>query len=216
MAHVHLTWGNWGYTRNAIALGFSDFADHVAPHIDSVQIEDADGKALTQKRRGRMLIPRDTPGVAIVVEAWDQVDGNEARRRLGLHALGYQILAKEGSPVAGFEQPRMTLVFDRIPCDSAATKVAYAAKSGITVYGNAATRFRYVVTNTVRDGGFATGLWQAGQLPAGDYTVRIFASDHAGNIAMKNRDLPIALVEPADIEPPKAERKTAHAKKPSR
>jgi sugar lactone lactonase YvrE len=200
MAHVHLTWGNWGYTRNAIVLGFRDFADHVAPHIDSVQIEDADGKALAQKRRGRVLIPRDTPGVAIVVEAWDQVDGNEARRRLGLHALGYQILAKDGSPVPGFEQPRMTLVFDRIPADSAATKVAYAAKSGITVYGSAATRFRYVVTNTVRDGGFATGLWQAGQLPAGDYTVRIVASDHAGNLATKNRDLPIALAEPGDIE----------------
>ena len=151
-----------------------------------------------------------------MVEAWDQVDGNEARRRLGLHALGYQILAKDGSPVPGFEQPRTTLVFDRIPADSAATKVAYAAKSGITVYGSAATRFRYVVTNTVRDGGFATGLWQAGQLPAGDYTVRIVASDYAGNLATKNRDLPITLMEPADIEPPKPERKTPRTKKPSR
>ncbi|HEX7914436.1 MAG TPA: NHL repeat-containing protein [Rudaea sp.] len=216
MAHVHLTWGDWGYTRNAIALGFKDFTDHVPPRIDSVQIEDADGRALAQKRRGRLVVPRDARGVAIVVEAWDQVDGNEARRRLGLHSLGYQILTKDGNPAPGFEQPRMTLVFDRIPADSAATKVAYAAKSGITVYGSAATRFRYVVTNSVRDGKFAAGSWQTDQLPAGDYSVRIIASDYAGNMAMKNRDLPIALMDPTDIEPPKPERKAARAKKSSR
>ena len=216
MAHVHLTWGGWGYTRNAIALGFKDFADRVPPSIDSVQIEDADGKAFSRKQRGRLLVPRDAHGVAIVVEAWDQVDGNEARRRLGLHSLGYQILAKDGSPAPGFEQPRMTLVFDRIPADSAATKVAYAAKSGITVYGSAATRFRYVVTNNVRDGKFAAGSWQTNQLPAGDYTVRIIARDYAGNMAMKNRDLPIALLDPADIEPPKPERKAPRAKRSSR
>jgi len=216
MAHVHLTWGDWGYTRNAIALGFKDFADRVPPSIDSVQIEDADGKAFSRKQRGRLLVPRDAHGVAIVVEAWDQVDGNEARRRLGLHSLGYQILAKDGSPAPGFEQPHMTLVFDRIPADSAATKVAYAAKSGITVYGSAATRFRYVVTNNVRDGKFAAGSWQTDQLPAGDYTVHIIASDYAGNMAIKNRDLPIALLDPADIEPPKPERKASRAKRSSR
>jgi len=216
MAHVHLTWGDWGHTRNAIALGFKDFADHMPPRIDSVQIEDADGKAFSHKQRGRLVIPRDAHGVAIVVEAWDQVDGNEARRRLGLHSLGYQILAKDGSPVSGFEQPRMTLVFDRIPADSAATKVAYAAKSGITVYGSAATRFRYVVTNNVRDGKFATGSWRTDQLPAGEYTVRIIASDYAGNMATRNRDLPIALMDPADIEPPKPEHKAPRAKKSSR
>ena len=201
MAHVHLTWGNWGYARNAIALGFIDFADHVAPRIEGVQIENADGKALTQKRRGRAIVPRDARGVAIVVDAWDQVDGNEARRRLGLYSLGYQILDKDGKAAPGFEQPRTNLVFDRIPADSDATKVAYAANSGITVYGSAATRFRYIATNTVRDGGFATGLWKTDELPPGDYIVRIFASDYAGNLAVKNRDVPIALMEPADIEP---------------
>lgn len=216
MAHVHLTWGDWGYTRNALALGFRDFVDHVPPRIDGVQIEDADGKAFAQKRRGRLVVPRGARGVAIVVEAWDQVDGNEARRRLGLHSLGYQLLDKDGRPLPGFEQPRMTLVFDRIPADSAATKVAYAANSGITVYGSAATRFRYVVTNTVRDGNFATGSWRTDQLPAGDYTVRIIASDYAGNVASRGRDLPIALMEPADIAPPKPARKTPHAKNSNR
>ncbi|MBS0582296.1 MAG: gluconolaconase [Proteobacteria bacterium] len=216
MAHVHLTWGNWGHTRNALALGFKDFADHVPPHIDGVQIEDADGKALAQKRRGRLVVPRDARGVAIVVEAWDQVDGNEARRRLGLYSLGYQILDKDGRPAPGYEQPRTTLVFDRIPADSAATKVAYAAKSGITVYGSSATRFRYVVTNRVRDGGFASGSWRTDELPAGDYIVRILASDHAGNTATKNRDVPVALMDPADIAPPKPERKNPRTRKSSR
>lgn len=212
MAHVHLTWGNWGFQRNAIALGFKDFADHVPPRIENIEIDGADGKALAQKRHGRLIVPRDAQGAAIVVEAWDQVDGNEPRRRLGLYSLGYQVLDKDGRPAPGFEQPRTTLVFDRIPADGAATKVAYAAKSGITVYGSATTRFRYIATNTVRDGSFATGLWQTDRLPPGDYTVRIFASDHVGNMATKNRDLPVTLMEPGDIEPPKPVRKSRRAK----
>ena len=68
----------------------------------------------------------------------------------------------------------------------------------------------------MRDGSFATELWKADGLQAGEYTVRIFASDYAGNTATKNRDLPITLLDPADIEPPKPERKVQRAKKPSR
>ncbi|MFT3791024.1 MAG: NHL repeat-containing protein [Rudaea sp.] len=90
MAHVHLIWGENGFMRNAIALGFTGFADHVPPHIENMQIQTADGRALAQKRHGRLIVPRDAQGVSIVVEAWDQVDGNEARRRLGLYSIGYQ------------------------------------------------------------------------------------------------------------------------------
>ena len=33
----------------------------------------------------------------VVVDAWDQIDGNRPNRRLGVHALGYQVLQPDGS-----------------------------------------------------------------------------------------------------------------------
>ncbi len=38
--------------------------------------------------------------------------------------------------------------------------MAYAPDSGITVHGSAVTRFRYLATNTVRDGLMEAGRWQ--------------------------------------------------------
>ena len=77
----------------------------------------------------------------------------------------------------------MNIEFNRMPADNDAVKVAYAPGSGITVHGSAITRFQYVVTNTVRDGQLATGVWQPGELAAGDYILRITAKDYMGNVA---------------------------------
>nr|WP_298130585.1 gluconolaconase [uncultured Pseudoxanthomonas sp.] len=192
MAHVHLSIGPSGYERNAIALGFAGFTDAYPPRIDEVALFDTLDQPIDQRQDGRVLVPRDLQGVRIVVDAWDQVDRNLPRRRLGLHALGYQLLHDDGTPVAGFETPRMTLDFQRLPSDDA-VQVAYAPGSGITVHGSAVTRFRYSVTNTVRDGQWAEGSWQVGALPPGDYTLRITARDYSGNEAQARRDLKLRL-----------------------
>ncbi|WP_394002959.1 gluconolaconase [Luteimonas sp. WGS1318] len=192
-AHVHLIVGPAGYQRNAVGLGFVNFVDTVAPRIDAIELRDALDVPLTAREAGRVVVPRSVGGVQIVVEAWDQVDGNLARRRLGLHALGWQILHADGRTLPGSGTPRMTLDFDRMPPHREAVRVAYAGDSGITVHGAARTRFRYVVTNTVRDGGLETGLWQVDTLPPGDYIVRITARDAAGNTAQANRDLAVTL-----------------------
>ncbi len=192
-AHVHLIVGPAGYQRNAVGLGFVNFVDTVAPRIDAIELRDARGAPLATREAGRLLVPRDTGAVQIVVEAWDQVDGNLARRRLGLHALGWQVLQADGRTLPGFGTPRMTLDFSRMPPHREAVRVAYADDSGITVHGAARTRFRYVVTNTVRDGGLSTGAWDVSALPAGDYIVRITARDAAGNTATANRDLAVTL-----------------------
>jgi 5-hydroxyisourate hydrolase-like protein (transthyretin family) len=71
--------------------------------------------------------------------------------------------------------------------------VAYAPGSGITVHGSAVTRFKYVVSNTVRNGELAAGLWRPDELPAGHYTLRITAVDYMGNAASNGRDLPVVL-----------------------
>ena len=192
MAHVHLSLGPPGYERNAIALGFAGFTDAHPPRIDEVALFDTLDQPIDAKQDGRIVVPRDLQGIRIVVDAWDQVDRNLPRRRLGLHALGYQLLHPDGTPVPGFETPRMTIDFQRLPSDDA-VQVAYAPGSGITVHGSAVTRFRYSVTNTVRDGAWAEGAWQPASLAPGDYLLRITARDHSGNEAQARRDLPLRL-----------------------
>ncbi|MCC8620080.1 NHL repeat-containing protein [Xanthomonas vesicatoria] len=191
MAHVHLTVGANGFERNAVQLGFVGYADHVAPRIDKVSLLDAAGQPLPVTD-GVVQVPR-AAAVQIVVEAWDQVDRNLPRRRLGLYALGYQVLDAQGMALPGEAAPRMTIVFDRMPSDPEAVLTAYAPDSGITVHGSAVTRFRYLVSNTVRDGRIGNNQWQAGALPSGDYVLRIVAHDYSGNTATTNRDLRVRV-----------------------
>jgi sugar lactone lactonase YvrE len=190
MYHVHLNIGPPGGEINPLSLSPVGFSDTVAPTIekDGIQLFDTTGKRLTAKEAGRLLV---SGPVRIVVDAYDRTDFNASRRRLGLYKLGYQILKVDGTPAPGFEQPRIDIVFDRLPRDRDATKIAYAADSGITVYGSASTRFLYEVTNTVRDGRAANGVWDTSQLPEGDYILRIIAADYSGNEAQDGRDVPI-------------------------
>ncbi len=194
MAHVHLSVGASGFERNAVALGFTGYADAFAPRITDVAVLDDLDQPITAGADGRVAIPRQGPGVQIVVEAWDQVDRNLPRRRLGLYQVGYQVLDAQGRPLAGYEQPRFNIVFNRMPREDSATRVAYAPDSGITVHGSAITRFRYLVTNTVRDGLVETARWQPDALPAGDYILRGSARDYSGNEAIGPRDLKITLL----------------------
>ncbi len=194
MAHVHLSVGAGGFQRNAVALGFVGYADSFAPRITEVAVLDDLDQPIKAGANGRVPVPRTGPGVQIVVEAWDQVDNNLPRRRLGAYQVGYQILDAGGTPLAGYEQPRFNIVFNRMPREDSATVVAYAPDSGITVHGSAVTRFRYLVTNTVRDGLVETGRWQPEALPAGDYIIRGSARDYSGNEAVGARELKVTVL----------------------
>ena len=143
--------------------------------------------------KGPVKVPRSLGKVDIVVDAYDQMDGNLARRRLGLYKLGYQLLRPDGSAVPGYEQPRITQVYDRMPRNQEAVKVVYAPSSGITVYGSAATHFAYALHNRLAEGRVTPGAWDVSTLEPGRYTLRIFAADYAGNVATEGRDLAIAV-----------------------
>jgi len=190
-AHVHLILGPSGYQRNAVGLGFRNFTDTVAPRIDDVMLMDALDVPLTAREDGRVVVAREGGGLQIVVEAWDQVDGNLPRRRLGLHTLGWQLLDARGTPMLGFETPRFTIDFDRMPPHREAVRVAYVGDSGITVHGAARTRFRYAVNNTVRDGRLEPALWDPKDLAPGDYVLRAVVRDASGNSAA--RELPLQV-----------------------
>ena len=193
MAHVHLELGAPRAKINAAWLSFPGFGDHVAPRIDDVYLLDAAGQRLRAEENGRIVLPRTAGVVSIVAEAWDQVDNNEPRRRLGLYKAGYQILKADGTPVPGFEQPRFTIEFDRMPTSADAAKIAYAPESGDAVHSDQRTRFLYVVSNVVRDGVASVGGWDPATLSPGDYTIRIYAGDRAGNVALAGRDLPVMV-----------------------
>jgi hypothetical protein len=188
MYHVHLNVGPPGAEINPLTLSPIGFKDKVDPVIerDGVQLFDQSGARLAEKQAGRLLVHGS---VNIVVDAFDRNDMNANRRRLGLYSLGYQILKPDGTPAPGFEQPRINLMFNRLPPDRDATKIAYAEQSGITVYGSAITKFLYNVTNTVRDGRAANGACDTTELPSGDYVLRITAADYSGNQARANRDV---------------------------
>ena len=191
--HVHMNFGAPGVEVNPLQLPLVNFSDSVAPKIerDGIQLFDAaSGARLTERRENRLVVRGHT---RIVVDAYDQVDGNQARRRLGLYKLGYQLLKADGSPAPGFERPRITIEFDRMPPEREAVKIAYADESGITVYGSQRTRFLYEATNIVRHGHAARSTWNASDLPAGDYTLRIHASDFSGNEAITGRDVEIRI-----------------------
>lgn len=192
MYHVHLNIGPSGAEINPLSLSPVGFNDSIPPIIekDGIQLFDTSGTRLTEKSSGRLLVHGS---VRIVVDAFDRTNMNAKRRRLGLYKLGYQVLNTDETPAPGFAEPRITMQFDRLPGFRDATKIVYAAESGITVYGSATTRFLYEVTNTVRDGRAAAGVWDTSELPKGDYVLRIIAADYSGNEAQEGRDLLITV-----------------------
>jgi DNA-binding beta-propeller fold protein YncE len=181
MAHVHLWMGVSGHGLNPLLLDLKDFRDTVAPTIGAIEVRDAAGARLTKRQGGRLLVPRGD--LALVVDAWDQVDGNLPRRRLGLYSLAFQWLHADATPVPGFEQPRSVIEFARLPDDDL-VKTVYADRSGITVQGSAETHFRYSVP---------ASLAATTALPAGDYLLRIVARDFPGNDATRGRDLAVRV-----------------------
>lgn len=192
-AHVHLDLGSRAGDANPMGLRFPDLTDSKPPQIAGIQLFDASGRRLTEREQGRLIIPRGSGPLSIVADAWDHVDGNGAHRRLGLYRAGFQILDVAGAPVRGFEQPLINIEFDRLPLERGAAQIAFAPGSSITVHGAAQTRFLHIVSNRVRGGRAEAVGWSPADLAPGDYTVRIFAADFAGNVAVKGRDLPIGI-----------------------
>ena len=192
MYHVHMNIGPPGGEINPLSLAPVGFKDDIPPTFekDGIQLFDANGARLKEMQDDRLVVRGP---VRIVVDAFDRTNLNANRRRLGLYKLGYQVLKADGTPAPGFEQPRINILFNRLPPDREATKVAYADESGITVYGSKSTRFLYEVTNTVRDGQVARGVWDTTQLPKGDYVLRIIAADFSGNEAHDGRDVLITV-----------------------
>lgn len=194
MAHVHLDYYPGGPATNPMTLPFVGLIDTIAPQINSIALYDnVSGRRLVKKQGGRLLVPRANGDLSIVADAWDQMDGNLARRRLGLYKLGYQLLHDDGTPLPGFEKPLITQTYDRLPREREAVKLVYAANSGIPAYGAKATHFAYAINNTLKNGVAAPGSWKVADLAPGNYILRVYAADYGGLTATNGRDLAFVL-----------------------
>ncbi len=219
--HVHLNVGWSGEEHNPLHFRLVQFRDGIPPTIEpgGIRLFDEAWQPLNPDRIGRdaSLTPLgaseasdpiesrtacDAPAatrarpvrgrVRIVVDAWDQADGNKAYRRLGLHRVGYQVLDRSGKTLPGFEAPRESIRFDRMRRDSDAPRLVYATGSGIPVYGARRTQFLYVATTTFRDGVATPGFWDTTLVAPGEYVLRVFVEDFSGN--RTTRDLRVVVV----------------------
>jgi hypothetical protein len=190
--HIHLIAGPYGEENNPLAaLRFPGLSDAVAPTIESVAITNELGEPLFDSAKAaRKPKPCSISGRArVIVRAYDRVDGSPPRRRLGLYRLGYQLLRADGSPEAGFEQPRYNLVFDRLPAGADMIKLVYAEGSQSGYKGQ--TVFGYIVTNVAQGGLAQEEFLDASRIAPGDCTLRVFAEDFFGNQA--RRDIPLVV-----------------------
>jgi sugar lactone lactonase YvrE len=190
--HVHLNVGPWNAQDNPLRFGFSGLKDTIAPVIepDGIEVHTMAGERLTEKQDGRVVVSGD---IDIIVSAFDRVDGNAERRKLGLYRAGYQLFHEDGVPLAGFEEPLINIDFSRLPAREDAVFLTYAYGSGVSAYGGA-TRFKYIVTNLIRDGDSINGYLRTSLLREGNYLIRIIAEDQAGNRAQgPTTELPILI-----------------------
>jgi sugar lactone lactonase YvrE len=174
--HVHLIAGRSGAEMNALeALVFPNIEDKVAPIIEKVTLFDENWNPVeTEKPNQRIKL---SGKIRVVARAFDQMNGNAARRRLGVYRLGYQILKDEKTPL--FE-PKWTISFQNMP-DSEFVKIVYAkgSQSGYTPE----TIFNYIVTNELGFDSAKENFLDLNQMDSGNYILRVLASDLFGNTA---------------------------------
>ncbi len=184
MNHVHLVAGRSGSEMNALdALSLPGVSDTRPPVIEKVTIYDQNWNLVeTSTPNSRIKLTGNT---RIVVKAYDQVDGNSERRRLGVYKLGYQILDAAKNPI---DEPKWTIKFDRMPPNDA-VRFVYADKSHSGATGE--TIFNYIVTNFVEGDEFREGFVDKGSVGSGNFFLKVLASDYFGNVSSSEVDIEI-------------------------
>jgi hypothetical protein len=186
MNHVHLIAGGSGAEFNALdALIFPNISDTIAPTIEKVLLFDENWREIeTAGSNQRIKLAGKS---RIIVRAFDQMNGNGGKRKLGVYRLGFQILRADEKPITDVV---WTISFERLP-DADAVKLVYApgSQSGYTPQ----TFFNYIVSNRVDGGSAREDFFEAGQLEKGFYILRVFAADFFQNNTMQ--DLNIEVVK---------------------
>ena len=179
MNHVHLIAGPSGDEMNALdALILPGISDKTPPVIEEVTLFDENWRQIETETGAKRI--KLTGKVRIVVRAFDRMDGNPERRRLGVFRLGYQVLKKDLSPVTDIN---WNISFDRNP-DTDAVNFAYAQGSRSGATGE--TIFKYIVTNKIDGNSFGEGFLDTSLLGNGEFVLRAFVADYFGNTISKD------------------------------
>ncbi len=180
--HVHLIAGRTGREMNALdALVLPGASDSRVPTIESVSLYDENwGEIETQKSSERIEL---SGKIRIVVRAYDQMDGNAARRKLGLFKVGYQVFDDNEKPLEEFREPLWNIKFDKTPSNEA-VKLVYALGSQSGATGE--TIFNYIATNQVSGRLMKENFFDVSKLKSGNYILRVLVADFFGNIASED------------------------------
>lgn len=184
MNHVHLIAGRSGGEMNALAaLSLPNLTDTRPPTIEKVMLFDENKREIeTTNAASRIKL---LGKIRIVARAFDQVDGNAERRRLGVYKLGYQLLKNDGTQVSDVN---WTILFNRFPPHEA---VPFAYANGSRSGATGETIFDYIVTNFVNDDAYRNGFLDTTTIENGNYTLRVFAADYFGNASFKDLNIEV-------------------------
>ncbi len=180
--HVHLVAGRIGQELNALnALILPGIEDSRKPNIENVSLFDKNWNEIKAEKESKYF--KLEGKIRIVVRAFDQMNGNSERRKLGLYKVGYQLFDEDEKPAADFQEPKWNIIFDKLP-ENEAVKLVYAEGSQSGATGE--TIFNYIATNEVSAGTMRENFFDVSKLKAGNYILRVLAADFFGNIASED------------------------------
>lgn len=185
MNHVHLVVGYPGREMNGLgASGLPGIEDSRIPVIEKVELYRENWQLLeTRDGEDRITV---NGRVRVVAEAYDQMDGNPDRRRLGVYAVGYRLIDGSGRQIGGSGKEPFRIFFDRLPDPDFADYIyARESRSGAT----GPTVFRYIATNRLIGGRISKGFIDFSKLPEGEYTIEVVVRDYKGNQATKTVEI---------------------------
>lgn len=171
MNHVHLIIGRRSLIQNPfLAVNFPGISDTIQPIIEDIYFVNEFWQPVSlSKPNGR---------VRVLVRAFDRIDGNPARRKLGLYSIGYRLL--EGDSIVFDKFP--SIVFDKLPRQKRASLVyAPGSQSGVSLE----TSFIYIATNHLQDGEIVEDFLDVDSLEPGNYKLQVIVADFFGNRAQK-------------------------------
>jgi hypothetical protein len=185
MNHIHMIAGRSGSEINALAaLDLPGASDKINPGIERVELFRDDWSLIeTETAESRIKL---LGKIRIVLRAFDRMDGNPERRKLGLYRLGYQLFHEDGSPASDV---KWTIEFERMPPNDA---VRFVYANGSRSGPSGETIFDYIVTNWLTKDRIGEEFFDTTMIEPGNYSIRVFAADIFGNTTSK--DIPIEVI----------------------
>ena len=184
MNHIHMIAGQSGSELNALAaLALPNSVDTIAPTIETTSVFDENWNTIENTAPDSRI--RFAGKLRLVVRAYDRMDGNPVRRKLGIYKLGHQLLPSDGAAVG---EVKWTIEFGRMPPGRA---VRYVYADGSRSGAKGETIFNYIVTNNLRAEEFSEGFVDASALEPGYYVIRVLVADFFGNTTSK--DMPVEV-----------------------